>query len=133
MKTIARKRGFTLSEMLMTSVIMAVVLCVLLVEFVNCIFLNETSRHLTLAVAHAQYVMEDIKSSSFNSVRDNGDSLWDWDTAAIESRDMVPLKNESIDTETSGTDLLTVAVTVNWQGRGSRSRSWSLQTLLTRP
>ncbi len=127
------RKAMTLTELLLASMIMAIVLCALLAQFIACSFLNESSRNLTRAVTHAQYVMEEIKDAAFDSIRDSGDSLWDYDAIAIGNEGLSVLKNESIDTEVSGTTLLTVTVTVTWENRSGRSSNLSLETLITEP
>jgi len=134
-RVVKRKRkGFTLLELLLASVILAVALSVLLLEFLSCAVLSEAARNLTRAVAHAQYVMEDIKNTTFINIKskiDNGD--WDWDSADISNEGLTPLRNEIIDTSVSGTDLLDVTVNVSWQNKGGRSQYTSLETLIAEP
>ena len=129
-----KRKGFTLLELLLASVILAVALSVLLLEFLSCAVLSEAARNLTRAVAHAQYVMEDIKNTTFINIKskiDNGD--WDWDSADISNEGLTPLRNEIIDTSVSGTDLLDVTVNVSWQNKGGRSQYTSLETLIAEP
>jgi type II secretory pathway pseudopilin PulG len=136
-KIIKKKRflsltGFTLSELLLAAVILAFALSGLLTLFVNCMFLNESNRNLTIATGHAQYVMEEIKNTNFAALKtkiDNGD--WDWDGQDIGSKGLTALSNESIDTNATGTDPLDVTVTVNWKDRGTRDRNTVLETLIT--
>jgi hypothetical protein len=131
------KRGLTLSELLLAAAILAFVLTGLLALFINCIFINEANRNLSSATGHAQFVMEEIKNTDFNSIEskiNNGD--WDWtDSQTIESKGLAPLNNESIDTQEVGgdTELLDVRVTVNWQDRRRRNRSLTLETLIAEP
>ena len=129
-----KRKGFTLLELLLASVILAVALSVLLLEFLSCAVLSEAARNLTRAVAHAQYVMEDIKNTTFINIKskiDNGD--WDWDSADISNEGLIPLRNEIIDASVSGTDLLDVTVNVSWQNKGGRSQYTSLETLIAEP
>ena len=55
--------------------------------FANCTILNEFNRNRTIAISHAQYIMEDIKDQDFSGlqVRINTDSEWDLDVSGIES------------------------------------------------
>lgn len=129
-----RKKAFTLSELLLATAILAFALCGILLAFVTCSFLNESNRNVTRATTHAQHVMEDIKNTTFNTIKtkiDNGD--WDWSGATITAEGLTPLNNEVIDTTATGTDLLDVVVTVNWQDRGLRNRTISIETLLVEP
>lgn len=127
-------RGFTLAEVLLAAAILVFVLSGLLVLFINSAFLNEANRNLSVAASHAQFVMEDIKNTDFINIKtkiDNGD--WDWNTQTIGARGLSALNNEAIDTNSAGTNLLDIVVTVAWQDRGSRNRSMALETLITEP
>lgn len=128
------RKGFTLTELLLGAVVLAFGLTGLLALFMNCIFLNESSRNLAVAISHAEYIMEEVKNTDFNSIKtksDNGD--WDWNSAMIVSQGLTAtaLESEYIDTNTTGTDLLDVRVTVAWKDRSSRDRNTALETLIT--
>ena len=126
-------KGVTLIELLFATVILVVALCGLLEFYVNCLFLNDSTRNLTLAVSHAQYVMEEISDSDFASLESavvNGS--WDWNEAEISSKNLMSLSDETIDTAIfqSG-DPLGIAVLVSWKDRNGRSQQKVLQTLVT--
>lgn len=130
------KKGITLIEILIAAGILTFVCSILFLTFVNCIILNESSRNLTRATAHAQYVMEDIKNSDFSSLESNiGNATWDWDAAAIASRGLNALEDEVIDVNEAGidADLLNVVVNITWQDRGVRTQTISLETLIVEP
>ncbi|MGD9015569.1 MAG: hypothetical protein PVI33_06065 [Candidatus Omnitrophota bacterium] len=134
MSTIKKsQKGLTLTELLFATAILVFALCGLLEFYVNCLFLNDSTRNLTLAMSHAQYILEEIKDSDFISLEPAiiGGS-WDWDTADISSKNLVLLKNESIDTSVfqSGNPL-GIMVSVNWNDRNGRIRQRQLQTLIT--
>ena len=121
--------GFTLSELLVAAGIMAYALSVILTTFVSNYALNETSRNLTIAASHMNYVLEDIRNTTFSSVATNitnGD--WNWDTSEIASEGLSPLNNESITVASSGSTLLTITVTASWRDLQQRSQSKSIQT-----
>jgi type II secretory pathway pseudopilin PulG len=61
-------RGLTLAELLLASAILAFALVGLLALFVNCLFLNETNRNLTLAYSAIQAKMEELKNVSFTDL-----------------------------------------------------------------
>lgn len=133
-----RNKGFTLAELLLAAVILSFVLSGLLLLFTNCFLLNESSRNLSVATSHAEYIMEEIRSASFTGLEARinaaGANGWDLDTAQLQG---VPysfstLSNESVSTAVfqSGNPL-GVSVTLNWQDRGAKDRSTELRTYLT--
>lgn len=127
------KKSFTLSELLLSVAILGLVFSSILLVFVSSLILNESSRNLTVALTHAKYVMEDIKNSDFDTIKEDGNTNWDWDSNAILVEGLSSLKNETIDVQVSGTDILDVKVIVNWEEFKSRSRDLKLETLITKP
>jgi len=121
-------KGFTLVELLLGATIMAFALTAFLVIFINCIFLNTSNSNLSIATAHAQYALEEIKSSNFTSIASQT-----WSNATIISKGLAPLSSESIAINVTGVTVLDVAVTVSWKDRGIRNRSYALETLITEP
>lgn len=124
------KRGFSLSELLIAAAILALAVSFILLEIIAYNTLNSSSRHLTTAVSHARYVMEDIRNAGFITVRESGNTLWDWDSSRITSEGLNCLNGENIDTSVSGTDPLDVMVTVNWNDTNQRTKSIYLETLI---
>lgn len=127
------RRGFTLIEILLTAAFLVFTLSAILMLFANCIFLNAGNRALTVAMSHAQRVMEEIRDTNFSVIETNiTNNYWDWDVSAIEGKGLVALSEEAIDTNKigAGSDLLNIMVTVSWEGRNQRSKSVSLETLL---
>lgn len=124
--------GFTLAELLLAAAILAFALVSLLALFINCIFLNDTNRNLSIAIGHAQYAMEEIKNTAFGSIIASYNGTC-WNSATIESRGLIALTNESVCFQITGTTLLDAVVTVNWRDRGLRDRSTTLETLITEP
>ena len=131
------RAGFTLSELLLAAAILVFVLAGLLVLFLNCVILNEANRNLTIATAHAQYIMEQIKDTAdtgFANLENNiNTGSWDLDASEIESApyNFTALDNEGIDTSvTQSGNPLGISVAVQWIERGQRSRSTELVTLI---
>lgn len=126
------QKGFTLPELLVAAAILAFALCALLVTFISCIFLNEANRNTVIATTHAEYVLEEIENTGFESIATGiAAGGWDWDSADLSGEGLAVLNNESVDTQSSGTNPLTVTVTVSWNDRRGRVRSVVLQTLFT--
>jgi hypothetical protein len=122
-------RGLTLTELLLAAVILAFTLAGILLLFINCMFLNEASRNLTIAVTHGQFALEEVKNTAFGAI-----SSATWDEAIISSKGLTPLNTESI---SIGVGLIAdpkdVTATVTWKDRGVRDRSLVLTTLISEP
>lgn len=128
----SQAKGFTLSELMIAAAILVLVLSALLVLYINCMFLNEASRNLSIAATHAQYMLEEIKYTSFAAIAAtyNGVCIND---GSIQSRGLSPLTAETICSTVTGARVLEVNVAVSWQDRGLRSRSLALTTLISEP
>ena len=138
----SRTRGFTLTELLLAAAIMAFVLCGLLILFINSSFLNEGNRNFTTAVAHAQYIMEELRNES--TLQDVKIMIDDQTFPALQD---LPSENISvccynppwIDASSSclascqndGGDPLGIYVSIQWQDRRERARDFELQTMMT--
>lgn len=118
--------GFTLSELLLAMGILAFVLTALLALFLNIMFLNDGNRNLTVAITHAQHIMEEIREAGFTNL--------DLDTPTeLQAHNLAPLLiNERIVTVVNNPgDPLDYSVIVRWRDRGLRDRSTELRTLIT--
>jgi len=122
----------TIPEVLIAAIFLAVVLSGILMLFINCMLLNEANRNSTVAITHAQYIMEEIRSTPFASIKTMADNdTWDLDTAELTASpySLATLSNEAIDTTvTTAGNLLGVTVGVSWQDRRGRNRSEQLIT-----
>jgi len=128
------KKALTLAEVLIATVFLVVISSSILMLFTSCMLLNEANRNSTVAITHAQHIMEEIRDTSFVSVEGiiNGGS-WDLDASELADPDgsygLVVLDSEIIDTSVVIVgDLLEVTVSVNWQDRRGRNRSEELIT-----
>lgn len=124
--------GFTLAELLIATLILSFALAQILILFMNCMASNEAARNLSTAVTHAEYVLEDIRNTSFSSVSTgiaNGTFNYA-DASAVTAAGLQALKSETITAQSSGSNPLNVTVTVSWQDHGGRTRTKSLQTLV---
>ncbi len=127
------RKGLTLAEILLSLAIIVIAFSAIILVFASCVVLNEASREQTIAIAHANYVMEDIKNTNFGTIKNNGDTQWDFDITALTNKGLNALSNESIDTQVSGSDLLDVVVTVTWQNRRQVTQSVPIETLIAEP
>jgi len=123
-------KALTLAELLLAAAILAFVLSGLLLVFINCIILNESSRNLTVAVSHAELALEEIKNQDFSSIASST-----WDNSTIVSKGLIPLNSESLVITVTGTGMnpKNINVTLTWKDRAVRDRSVTLETLLTEP
>ena len=125
--------GFTLAEVILAAAILVFALAGLLSLFISCMLLNESSRNRATAIAHAQYVMEEIKNTNFDNIETNINAgNWDWDETEIENESLPVLKSELITTTvpTSG-DPVEVLVEVEWQDRLGGAQTISLTSIFT--
>jgi len=61
-------KGFTLLELMIAAAILLIALSGLLSTFVYSLLINETSNNLVIAANDAQYVLEQMKSFSYNDL-----------------------------------------------------------------
>ncbi|MBI5144590.1 MAG: prepilin-type N-terminal cleavage/methylation domain-containing protein [Candidatus Omnitrophica bacterium] len=130
-----KKSGVSLIELLFAITILVFVLTGLLVLFINCLFLNASCRNLATALSHAQYIVEEIRGTTFSEIESKiNHNDWDLDTDELSgiAYNFSTLPNENINTETfqSGNPL-GVSVGVTWKDRNQRNRNTELRTLIT--
>lgn len=126
------RHGFTLPELLLTAVILSYAVSVMLITFISSVALDEASRNLTRAVTHADYVLEDIRTSGFSGLAAGiAAGNWNWSAATITGKGLDVLNTETIAVTSSGSNPLNVTVTVNWRDLNNRSRSRALTTTIS--
>ena len=116
----------------MAAAILVFALSGLLSLFISCALLNEANRNRSVAMAHAQYIMEEIKHTDFGSIQnkiESGD--WDWDESEIENAGLVKIKGESVDVGVSGSYPLEVTATVAWNDRLGANKNITLESVFT--
>ena len=116
----------------MTAAILGYALSVILAGYVNNVVLDEASRNLSSAVSHAEFVLEDIRNTSFGSVAGNITSgNWNWNTSTVTTKGLTALNSEAIATTSSGTNPLDITVTVTWNDVHGRNRSCVIKTTMS--
>ena len=129
-KSKQNKKGVSLPELLMATLILALALSSIILLFARCSNLNEANRNLTLSATHTQYILEEIQNTAFASVQTLiAAGQWNWDAATVASKGFSPLNNETTTVQSSGTTPLTVTVTVNWDDRTGLNRNYSLSSI----
>ncbi|MEW5758389.1 MAG: prepilin-type N-terminal cleavage/methylation domain-containing protein [Candidatus Omnitrophota bacterium] len=69
--------GFTLIEVLVAAGILVFCLCGLLVTYIGCFILNETSRNTTIALSGARTKMEELKQETFDNLLNHNGEVFD--------------------------------------------------------
>jgi type II secretory pathway pseudopilin PulG len=130
MRKLRGSSGLTFVEIIVTVAILSFALTTLLKFFVDSMNLNALSRDVTLAVSHAQYVLEDIRSSS-GVIKDQIDSgVWDLDTdGEFNGRSLLRIKNETIDVSHDGATPLTITTVITWQMDNGRQEQLTFVTV----
>ncbi len=151
------KKGITLAEVLLGMVILTFALVAVLALFANCIISNESNRNLTIALSHAQLIIEEMRGevegkTTLLSLRDKIDEgvVWCWDEDYFPTG-LQRLSNETVVTccynsttavwccPPSGScpdeDPLRIRVTSSWDSRrgSTEKRDIILETLITVP
>ena len=128
-------KGVTLTELMATIFITSMTLFSLIGVFVNMSVLTEFNRDYTLAVVHAQHIMEEIKNNHFTGLEtDINNGLFDLSATQLSASayNFTPLSSESINTSIiSSGNPLRIEVSVNWLARGQIPRSYTLESLKT--
>ena len=140
----------TLPEIMIAAALLMVMCSMLYLLFANCSFLNQFNRERTIAMSHAEYVMEWVKNeamddfdSVYSDIQAGNTTPWAWGSSDIAGEfdsgsayDFIPLNDEAIDVSVPGAadvDPLDVRVTVSWTDWRTKTRSVKLDTLLTEP
>lgn len=132
MGKLTSQNAFSLVELLVTAAIMAYSLSVILTTYNNSALLNEASRNQTSAIAHANVVMEEIRGTNFNAVAANITAgIWNWNAAAVTTKGLTALNTESIATTFTGTNPLTITVTVAWKNTKGANQTRTLKTMMS--
>ncbi len=121
-----------MAEMLLTAAILGYALSAVLATYTSNMVLNEASRNLSSAVSHAEFVLKDIRNTSFGSVASNiTGGNWNWNTSTVTTKGLTALNSESIAATSSGTNPLDITVTVTWNDVHGRSRSRVMKTTIS--
>ena len=127
------KRGFTLFEILISSMVVVTAILGVIGTLGNLLVLGELNRGKTIAVIHGQYIMETIKDAGFTNLEtdiNNGDYDYTANELAGSPFNFTTLLNETVDTQViSGGNPLRISVTVSWQDRMGNARTLAFETL----
>lgn len=118
------KKGASFAEIMLAVGILGIAIVALMALYSNCVFLSARAERMTVAITHAQYVLEHLRNSTIAEIE-----AGDWSTWAA-NQGLDTLSNEVITVTDAGTDPLSVTVAVSWQDR-SGTQSISFTTKIT--
>lgn len=121
--------GFSLAEVMVTTLILAIVLTGALSMFIYCSLLSENAGNLSLSMGEAQSKLEEIRDSSFSSISSTYHGTTFNLTKPEGATGNITVAEVGSDV---AADLLQVSITVNWTNRNNRALSSSLSTLVAR-
>jgi prepilin-type N-terminal cleavage/methylation domain-containing protein len=129
--SLMNKKGFTLPELLIAAAIFAIAMAGILQMFISSAFLDQANRNKSIAVTHAEFVMEDIMeymrsgSGDLALLRTRIDLKdWTWDNTTIGQKLGCAVYPCVLDSE---------SITVNWRDRAQTNiRPLSLRTLISK-
>lgn len=108
-------KGFSLIEIMFTAGILALVLCGLLLIYINLFLLGDISRQLTLATNATQAKMEEIRNTNFDSLANLNGTTFDIDGFSVgNAKGVIEV------TDTAYTDLKRVRLVVSFRQKGER-------------
>lgn len=109
--TLIRSKGFTLVELLIAVLILAVTIGGVLLLYVTSMMSSQLAWDKTTAVTHAEYVLEEAqRSDSIGAIL-----VMDWESwADMQGLNTLPEENIDIVFSEPSTNLLEMQVTVNW-------------------
>ena len=126
-----RNKGFTLIELMFGISILLIAIIASLSAFINCMFLNESSRNLTTAVHDAEYVLEQIRAQE--GPNDISSYISSYPSAQFPQIKSLPNENitffpNPVYTPTSFTQTLdTITVQISWDERNVQ-KTFSITT-----
>ena len=124
---VARQRGFTLLEVLVTIVILSIGLLGIAGLTTGVVRGNHFSKNVTSATAAAQTQLEAVKSGGYVlAVAANFPD----DTVTMGG--MSFSRTTTITADSPATNMKTISVTVNWNESNNTARSVTLETILAR-
>ena len=128
-----QSKGLTLIELLISAGILAFAICGLIFQVNNGILLNKINRDFTVALSHAQYVLEGMKNTPRLQLQtDIINGVWNWNTILdFNSNGLTRIRHtagdENIVTNFVAGNPLGVIVRVSWND--PRPRQIQLRTL----
>ena len=107
------RKGFTLVEVITGFSMSLLIILAALLSFINCMFLNETSRNIVTAANDVQYVLEQIKAQSFSNIPTY---ISNYSSAQFNN---LSDENISFPNPIYGSNLDTITVQVNYNERNT--------------
>ena len=121
-------KGMTLAELMVAAYILLIGICGILLLYINCMSSSQWSWDSTVAVSHAQYVLEEMQDKTDLSQI----TSTDWNAWAKKNNlDTLPQENIEVFYTDPTANPLNIHVNVGWQ-RKNNQNNISLATILTR-
>ena len=111
-KKCLNNKGFTLAELMIAAIILAVTFVGMLLTYLRCMELNEISRNSSLVIQAATSELEDIKNTPFSQVFANHNGTT-FTVAGINGIGVVTVDN-------TNADLLEVVISFSWRQSNGR-------------
>jgi hypothetical protein len=112
-KMMRARKSFTLAEVLLATFVAAVTLCVIMVTYIRCLDVINTSQNINKATNAAQGLMATIRNTPFLNVYD------EYDNTTFEVDNMPPNRGSvDVDDENPNPNLLQVTISVCWNQGG---------------
>ncbi|MBI2920562.1 MAG: prepilin-type N-terminal cleavage/methylation domain-containing protein [Planctomycetes bacterium] len=109
--------GFTIIEVLIAALVLAIALFGLVATFAHCAWLNADSKETTIAINAARREMDIVRGSFFNSIMTDYAAPNDGfavDGLLPQNGDADGLPGKIVCTQAGG--VITITITVNWRG-----------------
>lgn len=132
-------KGFSLVEVMVGLMILAIAIVSILTVMLKSMILNEGNRNLSRAVNHAQFVLEEMRDFAKNNNLNNlnatvAGNIWDTPNFDMGLAGWNVLDNEGVNSqagwEDAAQDLLNVTVTISWDDSNRPNRSTNLITFI---
>ncbi len=115
-ETMKKTLGFTLVEVLITTVVLVVAILGILYTIVHCFTLQETSKNLNLAMSAARAKVEEMRNTDFSTLIDNYNGPFDMTESELDGKGRVDASYVA----GSSDDLIDVRVVICWRQKGGR-------------
>ncbi|VAW14533.1 hypothetical protein MNBD_BACTEROID05-1146 [hydrothermal vent metagenome] len=126
---LVQKQAFTLPELMIAVMILAIVLTGALGTFIYCSILSNSTKNRTFAISEAQSKIDEISDSTYDSIVSTYNSTTFNLTQISNGTASISVSQIGADV---AADLLQVDITVSWKNKDNRDISSSLTAYVAR-